>query len=493
MSSAQPTRARPEYCSTGRTAAATPARSRLVRNFSRVGEPPKSRPSTNGSMATTSPPDASATWPSRTVERPWWLPISSSRAPEPAAMASSNNRRPWSRVSQPGTGSARAQATSKSEESPEELLSGWHRRPAGRRRRPARGYTHARQSTGSRGSVIATTEASVTRPADPGPGPERWRESWRRPLRSSWPGRSAARWGVLATHAWLVAMAFLQRRGQTTFDTKFDLTADVQRFLVQSLSLWKQDSNFGELQNQAYGYLFPQGAFFLVGDSLGIPDWVVQRAWTALLLIVAFEGTRRLWLALAPDASPWSAWVAGVAFATAPRLLGLVGVLSAEVLPTAVLPWVVLPLVLAQQGRMGVRAGALWSGVALLFTGGVNAVENLAAFPLPLFVVLATIRRPGGARLVRWWLGAAAIASAWWMLPLLVLGRYSPPFLDYIETSAAVVRPARMDQRRTRGRPLGLLRVRRWRPVVAGLLRAVHRRSADRRDRRGGRGRASGD
>ena len=246
---------------------------------------------------------------------------------------------------------------------------------------------------------------------------------------------------MLATHAWLVAMAFLQRRGQTTFDTKFDLTADVQRFLEQSLSLWKQDSNFGELQNQAYGYLFPQGAFFLVGDSLGIPDWVVQRAWTALLLMVAFEGTRRLWAALRPDASPWSAWVAGVAFATAPRLLGLVGVLSAEVLPTAVLPWVVLPLVLAQQGRMGVRAGALWSGVALLFTGGVNAVENLAVFPLPLFVVLATIRRPGGARLVRWWLGAAAIASAWWMLPLLVLGRYSPPFLDYIETSAAVVRP----------------------------------------------------
>ena len=74
-----------------------------------------------------------------------------------------------------------------------------------------------------------------------------------------------------------MAMAFLQRPGQTTFDTKFDLTADVQRFLVESLSLWKQDSNFGELQNQAYGYLFPQGAFFLLGESLGIADWVVQR------------------------------------------------------------------------------------------------------------------------------------------------------------------------------------------------------------------------
>ena len=172
MSSAQPTRARPEYSSTGRTAAATPARSRLVRNFSRVGEPPNSRPSTNGSMATTSPPDARATWPSRTVERPWWLPISSSRAPEPAAVASSNNSRPWSRVSQPGTGSARAQATSKSEESAggaaQLLASSPGRAPA-----PPwpRGYTHARHSTGSRGSVIATTEASVTRPARPWPGP----------------------------------------------------------------------------------------------------------------------------------------------------------------------------------------------------------------------------------------------------------------------------------------------------------------------------------
>jgi arabinofuranan 3-O-arabinosyltransferase len=236
-------------------------------------------------------------------------------------------------------------------------------------------------------------------------------------------------------------MALLQRPGQTTFDTKFDLTADVQRFLVESLSLWKQDSNFGELQNQAYGYLFPQGTFFLLGESLGIADWVVQRLWTALLLVVAFEGARRLWLVLRPEASPWTAWVAGVAFAVSPRLLGLVGVLSAEVLPTVVLPWAVLPLVMAQQGRIGLRAGALWSGVALLFTGGVNAVENLAVLPLPLFVVLATLGRPGGGRLVRWWLGAVAVASAWWMLPLLVLGRYSPPFLDYIETSAAVVRP----------------------------------------------------
>ncbi|WP_170981426.1 alpha-(1-_3)-arabinofuranosyltransferase domain-containing protein [Nocardioides dongxiaopingii] len=243
------------------------------------------------------------------------------------------------------------------------------------------------------------------------------------------------------TWLWFMLMAFLQRQGATTFDTKFDLTADPGRFMARSLSLWNQNSSFGELQNQAYGYLFPQGTFFLVGDWIGLPDWVVQRLWSGLLLVVAFEGCRRLFAAMRPDASPWAAWFGGVAFAVAPRLLGLAGVLSAEVLPTAVLPWVVLPIVLAQQGRLGPRAGALWSGVAILFLGGVNAVENLAALPLPLLVVLATVRRPGGARLARWWAGATVLASAWWMLPLLVLGRFSPPFLDYIETSIAVVRP----------------------------------------------------
>jgi arabinofuranan 3-O-arabinosyltransferase len=235
--------------------------------------------------------------------------------------------------------------------------------------------------------------------------------------------------------------SFTQRSGQTTFDTKFDLTADPGAFLARSLHLWNQQSSFGELQNQAYGYLFPQGLFALVGEHLGLADWVVQRLWTGLLLIAAFEGTRRLFRVLSPDTAGWVGLLAGVAYATSPRLLGLSGVLSAEVLPTAVLPWVVLPIVAAQRGRIAIRTGAMLSGSALLLMGGVNAVENLAAYPLPFLVVLATVRRPGGRRLAGWWLASAAAASAWWMLPLLVLGRYSPPFLDYIETSTATVRP----------------------------------------------------
>lgn len=249
----------------------------------------------------------------------------------------------------------------------------------------------------------------------------------------------------------------MQNLGETSFDTKFDLTADPGRFMLRSLNLWNQDSSFGELQNQAYGYLFPQGALFWVGEQVGLADWVAQRLWSGLLLVVAFEGTRRLWLAMTDletghvaasswaasrrAASSWSAIVGGLAFALAPRLLGLVGVLSAEVLPTAILPWVVLPIVLAQRGRLTPRTGALLSATGVLFMGGVNAVENLAALPLPALFVLATVRRPAGGRLAVWWVGGVAFAAAWWMLPLLVLGKYSPPFLDYIETSIAVVQP----------------------------------------------------
>ena len=239
----------------------------------------------------------------------------------------------------------------------------------------------------------------------------------------------------------LLVAQLLQRPGSITFDTKFDLTADPSAFLVRSLHLWNPELSFGELQNQAYGYFFPQGPFFLIGDWLGMPDWIVQRLWSALILIAAYEGARRLYCSLATPANPWLPMLAGLAFAFSPRLLGLAGVLSAEVLPTAVLPWVMLPLVHALRGRYSARLGALLSGSAVLMMGGVNAIENLAALPLPALLILSGLGAANGRRLALWCVATVSAASAWWMLPLLVLGRYSPPFLDYIETSAATTRP----------------------------------------------------
>jgi arabinofuranan 3-O-arabinosyltransferase len=216
------------------------------------------------------------------------------------------------------------------------------------------------------------------------------------------------------------------------------VTAGPGALLERALNLWSPAS-FGGLGNQAYGYLFPQGPFFLGAELLRIPDWVAQRLWSALVLIAAYEGARRLCRAVGLPG--WAAGLAGLCFALSPRLLGAVGVLSAEVLPAALLPWAVLPLVLALRGRIPARRAGMLSGVAVLFMGGVNATATVATLPLALFVAASRFRHRDGRALLGWWALGTALACAWWMGPLLLLGRYSPPFLDFIETAAATTAP----------------------------------------------------
>jgi arabinofuranan 3-O-arabinosyltransferase len=97
------------------------------------------------------------------------------------------------------------------------------------------------------------------------------------------------RWLCVVAAAALV-LTFAQSPGQISPDTKLDLTANPLRFLSRAFNLWNSDLPFGQAQNQAYGYLFPHGTFFLAGDVLGLPDWVIQRLWWALLLVVGFWG-----------------------------------------------------------------------------------------------------------------------------------------------------------------------------------------------------------
>ncbi|QCX27221.1 alpha-(1-_3)-arabinofuranosyltransferase domain-containing protein [Nocardioides jishulii] len=239
-----------------------------------------------------------------------------------------------------------------------------------------------------------------------------------------------------------MAFSFRQRVGDTTFDTKLDLSVDASGFLDRTLTAWNPMSAFGEMQNQAYGYLFPHGAFFYAGEVAGLPEWVVQRLWSGLLLVVAYEGARRLFTVLdAPRSRPWLPMLAGLAYAFSPRLLGLSGPLTGEIHPTAMLPWVVLPLVLALRGHLSPLLGAAWSGVAVLLMGGVNATEVLMALPLPGFVILCAMKERTGRRLALWWPLAVILATLWWVLALLTQGKYSPPFLNYIETAASTTAP----------------------------------------------------
>ena len=269
---------------------------------------------------------------------------------------------------------------------------------------------------------MTVTEAAVTTPAPeaerPPPDP-----------------RLGHRLRLAAVCVVLSALAFLQDPGRVAADTKLDLGVDPWGFLTRALSLWEPLGFFGQLQNQAYGYLFPVGPFFVVGDLVGLPAWVTQRLWWSALLIVSFLGVVRLARYLGVS-SPTARIVAGLAYALAPRMVTEISVVSVEVLPYAVAPWVVIPLAAAAQGRLGLRRAAALSGIAVLCASGVNAVATLAILPLGAWWILTRFR--GRARVVigAWWIGAVALASLWWAIPLVLLGQYSPPFLDWIESSS---------------------------------------------------------
>ena len=237
-------------------------------------------------------------------------------------------------------------------------------------------------------------------------------------------------------------LTFLQAPGLTVADTKFDLAQNPLGFLQRAAHLWSSQAPMGQVQNQAYGYFFPHGSFFVLGHTLGLPAWVTQRIWWALLILAGFWGIVRLCEVLGIG-SRGSRIVAALAFALSPRVLTTLGSISSETLPMMLAPWVLLaPAALRRvvKVRKGIRRryGALspaGSALALALMGSVNAVATAAAF-LPALIWWAAYK-PNRAwwRFTRAWIPLLALGTLWWVVPLLMLGRVSPPFLDYIESS----------------------------------------------------------
>jgi arabinofuranan 3-O-arabinosyltransferase len=239
---------------------------------------------------------------------------------------------------------------------------------------------------------------------------------------------------------WVVAAAaliltFAQSPGQISPDTKLDLTANPLRFLARAANLWNSELPFGQAQNQAYGYLFPHGTFFLVGDLLGLPGWVTQRLWWALLLTIGCWGVLRVAEALGIG-SRGSRVIGALAFALSPRVLTTLGAISSETLPMMLAPWVLLPVILALRGSgESVRLLAARSALAIALMGAVNAVATLTGCLAA--VIWWACHRPNRLwwRFTAWWAGCSVLAILWWVAALVLLGRISPPFLDFIESS----------------------------------------------------------
>lgn len=229
----------------------------------------------------------------------------------------------------------------------------------------------------------------------------------------------------------LALVVLVQPWGLTAADTKHDLVANPAGFLAGALHAYTDTFTLGQLQNQAYGYLFPQGLFFLLADPL--PDWIAQRAWWFLVLAVGFLGFFRLVRTVLPAAPGYAALMGSLLYALSPRTLTTLGAISSETWPVMLAPWVLLPFL--RPGRLCWRDAAP-SVVAVACMGAVNATATLAAC-LPAGVILLW-RRAGKTGLV--WLAGCAAVSAWWITPLLILGRYAPPFTEFIESAGVTTR-----------------------------------------------------
>jgi arabinofuranan 3-O-arabinosyltransferase len=273
--------------------------------------------------------------------------------------------------------------------------------------------------------------------------------------------RISRRTRLLAFCLLLELLPFVTAPGQVIADTKLDLTVDPVRFLVRALTLW-DPQQFGQLQDQAVGYLFPMGPFFVLGKLAALPPWVIQRLWIGAVLIAAFLGTVRLAGRLGIG-TPWTRTAAGLAYALSPAGLTLLGELSSEFLPAAMLPWILIPLVNAAKGsaargsaargsaakdgaaqdgpdagraRRGrlARSAAL-SAAAVALCGGINAAATFAVLVPAVIYILTLDRAAPRWRILAWWVPMVAAATSWWSVPLLLLSKYGVSIVPYTESA----------------------------------------------------------
>ncbi|GIU84003.1 MAG: hypothetical protein KatS3mg008_0778 [Acidimicrobiales bacterium] len=239
--------------------------------------------------------------------------------------------------------------------------------------------------------------------------------------------------GLVPTSVLVSVVIFAQQPGRTVADTKLDLALDPAAFLAKALYLWEPLAHFGHVQNQAVGYLFPMGPFFLFGRLLGVAPWILQRAWMAALVVAGIAGIVLLAERLQVG-TRFSRLLGGVVYALSPLFVARMGSTSAFVLGAVAAPWALLPLVHTRAAERPGRSAAR-SAVAVLFAGGVNAVVTLAAV-VPCLVWLAT--RPRDRRRLRLsiaWMIAVGAACFWWMAPLALQGRFGFDFIPYTESA----------------------------------------------------------
>ncbi|MFE1799715.1 alpha-(1-_3)-arabinofuranosyltransferase family protein [Streptomyces sp. NPDC059517] len=265
-------------------------------------------------------------------------------------------------------------------------------------------------------STVQAPPPAATRPLAPDPGPEQ--------------GPRSRRW-LLGFWAVVLVLFLAVDPGRQTFDTKLGVALDPGQFLADLGQLWHDRGGFGGIADQYVGYAFPMLPYYWLTDLISMPVWLAERLWMSLVVAVAFWGALRLAERL-DIGSAASRLLGAVVYALWPVFTIVVGSTSAAALPGAFLPWVLLPLT---NDRHSARVAALRSALVIPFMGGVNAASTLASLlPVGLYL-LSRPRGPRQRKLIAWWVPGVLLATAWWVVPLLVLGIYGENFLPYVESS----------------------------------------------------------
>ena len=242
---------------------------------------------------------------------------------------------------------------------------------------------------------------------------------------------------VLALLAYVPALTAAPGRMPT--DSKLYVYLNPGRFLGDAATTFDPRQFAGWVPHQHIAYLWPTGPWFWLFEALGFPDWIAHRLWIGTLLFLAGLGIR--WMTRVLGFAPLATLTAALVYQLSPYILPYISRTSVLLLPYAGLGWIVgLTVMASLRGRWRYPAAI---ALVVLTVGAVNATALAMIIPAP---ALWLIHAAWGGTIT--WRRAAMTAaktgvlclgvSLWWIVMLVIQGRYGADVLAYSESLEAV-------------------------------------------------------
>lgn len=251
---------------------------------------------------------------------------------------------------------------------------------------------------------------------------------------------SLRRHGQIALLALLAYLpAFTAAPGRMPADSKLYLYLDPGRFLGDAASTFDPGQFAGWVPHQHISYLWPAGPWFWLHETIGVPDWIAHRLWIGTLMVAAGLGVR--WCARLLGLGAAACLTAALVYQVSVYVLPYVSRTSVMLLPWAGLGWLVGLTVRATARRTWADPAAI--ALVVLTVGAVNATALAMIVPAPVLWILHELWR----RSITWREAVVVAArvsvlcvgvSLWWIVALVIQGRYGAEVLPYSESLADV-------------------------------------------------------